>query len=170
MLADMATQIEAARRLYREAARLRESGADDTAAASMAKLMASDVAMRVTTDAVQIHGGYGYMREYPVERMMRDAKITQTYEGTNQIQRVVIARNVPKSITAASRSRGAVVSTVGRPWRAQSSTAGGGSGSDAGGSEVCVSAKAPSSRCWKSASAASASSTVMSPRLMSASV
>jgi alkylation response protein AidB-like acyl-CoA dehydrogenase len=60
----------------------------------MAKLYASDVAMRVTTDAVQIFGGYGYMREYPVERMMRDAKITQIYEGTNQIQRMVIAREI----------------------------------------------------------------------------
>ena len=66
--------------------------------ASIAKCFAADAAMKVTTDAVQLLGGYGYMREYPVERMMRDAKITQIYEGTNQIQRVVIARNVLKSI------------------------------------------------------------------------
>ena len=66
--------------------------------ASIAKLHASDTAMKVTTDAVQILGGYGYMREYPVERYMRDAKITQIYEGTNQIQRVVIARNILKAI------------------------------------------------------------------------
>jgi alkylation response protein AidB-like acyl-CoA dehydrogenase len=92
MLADMATQIEASRRLYREAARVRDAGGDYTQAASMAKLMASDTAMRVTTDAVQIHGGYGYMREYPVERFMREAKALQIVEGTNQIQRMVIGR------------------------------------------------------------------------------
>ena len=94
MLADMATQIEASRRLYREAGRLRDSGADDGQAASMAKLFASDTAMRVTTDAVQIHGGYGYMQEYPVERYMREAKGLQIVEGTNQIQRMVIARRL----------------------------------------------------------------------------
>jgi alkylation response protein AidB-like acyl-CoA dehydrogenase len=92
MLADMAVQIEAARRLYREAARFRDSGGNDSIAASMAKLFASDVAMRVTTDAVQIHGGYGYMREYPVERYMREAKALQIVEGTNQVQRMVIGR------------------------------------------------------------------------------
>jgi hypothetical protein len=96
MLADMATQIEAARRLYREAAHLRDAGGKDTIAASMAKLFASDMAMRVTTDAVQVLGGYGYISEYPLERMMRDAKITQIYEGTNQIQRLVIAREMLK--------------------------------------------------------------------------
>jgi alkylation response protein AidB-like acyl-CoA dehydrogenase len=94
MLADMATQLEAARRLYREAARLREAGGDYTTAASMAKLFASDMAMRVTTDAVQVHGGYGYMQEYPVERYMREAKALQIVEGTNQVQRVVIGRNL----------------------------------------------------------------------------
>jgi alkylation response protein AidB-like acyl-CoA dehydrogenase len=94
MLADMATQIEAARRLYREAARLRDGGGDYALAASMAKLMASDTAMRVTTDAVQVHGGYGYMREYPVERYMREAKALQIVEGTNQIQRMVIGRSL----------------------------------------------------------------------------
>jgi alkylation response protein AidB-like acyl-CoA dehydrogenase len=94
MLADMATQIEASRRLYREAARLRDAGGEDTKAASMAKLFGSDTAMRVTTDAVQIHGGYGYMQEYPVERYMREAKALQIVEGTNQVQRMVIARNL----------------------------------------------------------------------------
>jgi butyryl-CoA dehydrogenase len=88
ILADMATQIEAARSLIYSVARMIDAGAKDyTAVASMAKLFASDVAMKVTTDAVQILGGYGYMKEYPVEKMMRDAKITQIYEGTNQIQR-----------------------------------------------------------------------------------
>ena len=94
MLADMATQIEAARRLYREAARVRDAGEPPTVAASMAKLFASDTAMRVTTDAVQIHGGYGYMREYPVERYMREAKALQIVEGTNQVQRMVIGRHL----------------------------------------------------------------------------
>jgi alkylation response protein AidB-like acyl-CoA dehydrogenase len=97
MLADMATQIEASRRLYREAARVRDQGADYTLAASMAKLMGSDTAMRITTDAVQIHGGYGYMREYPVERYMREAKALQIVEGTNQIQRMVIGRSLLRS-------------------------------------------------------------------------
>jgi alkylation response protein AidB-like acyl-CoA dehydrogenase len=97
MLADMATQIEAARRLYREAARAREAGASYTVDASMAKLFASDTAMRVTTDAVQVHGGYGYMREYPVERYMREAKALQIVEGTNQVQRMVIGRHLSGS-------------------------------------------------------------------------
>jgi alkylation response protein AidB-like acyl-CoA dehydrogenase len=96
MLADMATQIEASRRLYREAGRLRDSGANYSQAASMAKLFGSDTAMRVTTDAVQIHGGYGYMQEYPVERYMREAKALQIVEGTNQIQRMVIGRNLSR--------------------------------------------------------------------------
>ncbi len=97
MLADMATQVEAARALVYASARMIDSGAKDTARESaMAKLFASDVAMKVTTDAVQILGGYGYMKEYPVEKMMRDAKITQIYEGTNQIQRQVIALSLIK--------------------------------------------------------------------------
>ncbi len=92
MLADMATQVEAARALVYAAARFIDSGAKEVSKISaMAKLFASDTAMRVTTDAVQVLGGYGYMKEYPVEKMMRDAKITQIYEGTNQIQREVIA-------------------------------------------------------------------------------
>jgi alkylation response protein AidB-like acyl-CoA dehydrogenase len=94
MLADMATQIEAARMLVYQAASLKNEGLPHSRQASMAKLFATDTAMRVTTDAVQIYGGYGYMREYPVERYMRDAKVTQIYEGSNQIQRVVIARHL----------------------------------------------------------------------------
>jgi alkylation response protein AidB-like acyl-CoA dehydrogenase len=93
MLADMATQVEAARHLVYVAATKVDGRAPDlTKMAAMAKLFASDMAMKVTTDAVQILGGYGYIQDYPVERMMRDAKITQIYEGTNQIQRVVISR------------------------------------------------------------------------------
>ncbi|CAN5121365.1 acyl-CoA dehydrogenase [soil metagenome] len=99
LLADMAMEIEAARLLvYRAASLVDAKDPKMTLFASMAKCFASDVAMKVTTDAVQILGGYGYMREYPVERMMRDAKITQIYEGTNQIQRVVIARNILKAL------------------------------------------------------------------------
>jgi len=95
MLADMATQIEAARALVYATARTIDAGAKDFAKESaMAKLFASDVAMRVAIDAVQIFGGYGYMRDYPVEKLMRDAKITQIYEGTNQIQRNVIAQEL----------------------------------------------------------------------------
>jgi len=97
MLADMATEIEAARALVYAVARTIDSGAKDFSKESaMAKVFASDVAMRVTTDAVQILGGYGYMKEYPVEKMMRDAKITQIYEGTNQIQRNVISLELIK--------------------------------------------------------------------------
>ncbi|MHB8573089.1 MAG: acyl-CoA dehydrogenase [Candidatus Dormibacteria bacterium] len=95
MMADMATQVEAARGLvYLAASKIDQKADDVTRFAAMAKLFASDTAMRVTTDAVQLLGGYGYMKEFPVERMMRDAKITQIYEGTNQIQRVVIARQL----------------------------------------------------------------------------
>ena len=97
MLANMATEIEAARALVYAAARMVDSGAKSVAKESaMAKLFASDTAMKVTIDAVQIFGGYGYMREYPIEKYMRDAKITQIYEGTNQIQRNVIAANLIK--------------------------------------------------------------------------
>jgi butyryl-CoA dehydrogenase len=97
MLADMATQVEAARALTYAAARFVDSGARSVAKiSSMAKVFASDTAMRVTTDAVQVFGGYGYMKEYPVEKMMRDAKITQIYEGTNQIQREIIALQLIK--------------------------------------------------------------------------
>ncbi|MGA7173333.1 MAG: acyl-CoA dehydrogenase family protein [Candidatus Dormiibacterota bacterium] len=95
MLADMATQMEAARCLTHEACRAVDARDPQmTRLAAMAKLAASDGAMRVTTDAVQVLGGYGYINEFPVERMMRDAKITQIYEGTNQIQRLVIAKRL----------------------------------------------------------------------------
>jgi butyryl-CoA dehydrogenase len=95
MLADMATQIEAARQLVHHAARVIDSGHKHiTKLSAMCKLMATDVAMRVTTDCVQLFGGYGYCKDYPIEKYMRDAKITQIYEGTNQIQRLVIARNL----------------------------------------------------------------------------
>jgi alkylation response protein AidB-like acyl-CoA dehydrogenase len=94
MLADMATSIHAARLLMLRAAALRDQNVACARESSMAKLFAGDTAMSVTTDAVQIFGGYGYMQEYPVERHMRDAKITQIYEGTQQIQRVVVARQV----------------------------------------------------------------------------
>jgi len=104
MLADMATQIEAARALVYHAAAVVDSGEKNVSKISaMAKLFASDVAMRVTTDAVQVLGGYGYMKEYPVEKMMRDAKITQIYEGTNQIQRTIIASQVIKESAAKER-------------------------------------------------------------------
>lgn len=95
-LADMATEIEAARLLCIKAAWLKDKGLPYAQASSMAKLFASDVAMRVTVEAVQIHGGYGYVKEYHVERLMRDAKITQIYEGTSEIQRIVISREVLK--------------------------------------------------------------------------
>lgn len=94
MLADMATRIDCARALVYRAARMREMGLPYSKESSMAKMYATDTAMEVTTNAVQILGGYGYCREYPVERYMRDAKITQIYEGTNQIQRIVIAKHV----------------------------------------------------------------------------
>ncbi|MBX6395781.1 MAG: acyl-CoA dehydrogenase family protein, partial [Alicyclobacillaceae bacterium] len=90
-LADMATRIEAARLLTYQAAWLEDHGLPYGKASAMAKLFASDTAMYVTTEAVQIFGGYGYIREFPVERYMRDAKITQIYEGTNEVQRMVIA-------------------------------------------------------------------------------
>jgi alkylation response protein AidB-like acyl-CoA dehydrogenase len=97
MLADMGTKLEGARGLLYRVANMLDGGDDGpelTKLSAMCKLACSDAAMDVTTDAVQILGGYGYIQEYPVERMMRDAKITQIYEGTNQIQRVVIAREL----------------------------------------------------------------------------
>jgi len=101
MLADMAVRVEAARGLLYDVGAMLDAGIDGpkvTKAAAMAKLACSDAAMAVTTDAVQILGGYGYIEEYPVERMMRDAKITQIYEGTNQIQRLVIARELLRDL------------------------------------------------------------------------
>ena len=97
MLADMATQVEAARALVYAAARMIDSGAKNfTQESAMSKVFASDTAMRVTTDAMQIFGGVGYMRDYPIEKMFRDAKITQIYEGTNQVLRTVIAFELRK--------------------------------------------------------------------------
>jgi butyryl-CoA dehydrogenase len=94
MLADMATNIDAARLLVWRAASLKDRGQPYATAASMAKLFAAEMAMKVATDAIQVHGGYGYIKDYPVERFFRDAKITQIYEGTSQIQRLVIAREI----------------------------------------------------------------------------
>lgn len=96
MLADMAAAVEAARALYLHAARRRDAGRPFTKEAAMAKLIASDTAMRVTTDAVQVLGGYGYVQDFPVERYMREAKVLQIVEGTNQIQRLVVARRLVK--------------------------------------------------------------------------
>jgi butyryl-CoA dehydrogenase len=99
ILADMATQVEAARALVYAVAKMVDAGNSHVAKESaMAKLFASDVAMRVTTDALQIFGGYGYMKDYPIEKYMRDAKITQIYEGTNQIQRNIIALQLIKEM------------------------------------------------------------------------
>ncbi len=95
-LADMATGIEAARLLCLKAASLKDQGKSYKTAGSMAKLFASEVAMAVTVEAVQIHGGYGYVKEYHVERLMRDAKITQIYEGTSEIQKIIISREILK--------------------------------------------------------------------------
>jgi alkylation response protein AidB-like acyl-CoA dehydrogenase len=109
-LADMETKCEAARGLLYRFGLMADAGVDGpelTRASAMAKLYCSDVAMEVTTDAVQILGGYGYMKEYPVERMMRDAKITQIYEGTNEIQRLVIAREMVRA------NRGSPLAAVG---------------------------------------------------------
>jgi alkylation response protein AidB-like acyl-CoA dehydrogenase len=97
MIADMATQIEAARSLVYQAAAMIDAGhRDSDKLSAMAKFFASDTAMRVTTDAVQLLGGYGYMKDYPLERMMRDAKVTQIYEGANQVQRLVVAQQLLK--------------------------------------------------------------------------
>jgi acyl-CoA dehydrogenase len=96
ILADMATEIEGARLLVLRSAALLDAKLDATLLSSMGKRVAADMAMRVTTDAVQIFGGYGYTKDYPVEKLMRDAKLMQIYEGTSQIQRVVIARELLK--------------------------------------------------------------------------
>jgi alkylation response protein AidB-like acyl-CoA dehydrogenase len=96
LLADMAMDIEAARLLTLKSAWLIDQGRRNTKESSFAKAFAADLAMRVTTDAVQILGGAGYITEHPVERMMRDAKVTQIFEGTNQIQRLIIARHILK--------------------------------------------------------------------------
>jgi alkylation response protein AidB-like acyl-CoA dehydrogenase len=95
-LADMATRIEAARLLCLKAAWEKDNGLDYALSSSMAKVYASETAMWVTTEAVQVHGGYGYVKEFHVERLMRDAKITQIYEGTSEIQKLVIGREILK--------------------------------------------------------------------------
>jgi butyryl-CoA dehydrogenase len=103
MLADMATQVEAARHLVYTAARAADVKAKNVSKLSaMCKLFATDVAMMVTTNAVQLFGGYGYCKDYPIEKYMRDAKITQIYEGTNQIQRLVIARALLREAASAT--------------------------------------------------------------------
>jgi alkylation response protein AidB-like acyl-CoA dehydrogenase len=94
MLADMATRVAAARALLLQGARAKDRGETVTEVAAMAKVFASEAAMWVTTQAVQIFGGYGYMRDYPVERLFRDAKVTEIYEGTSEVQRIVIARGL----------------------------------------------------------------------------
>jgi butyryl-CoA dehydrogenase len=93
-LADMATQIEAARQLIHHAAALKDAGEPCLKQAAMAKLFASEIAERVCSDAIQIHGGYGYVADFPVERIYRDVRVCQIYEGTSDIQRILIARNL----------------------------------------------------------------------------
>ncbi|MEL7341017.1 MAG: acyl-CoA dehydrogenase family protein, partial [Bacteroidota bacterium] len=100
-LADMATEIEASRWLTLKAAFDKDNGLDYTTSAATAKLYASKTAMKVTSESIQVHGGNGYVREYHVERMLRDAKITEIYEGTSEIQRIVIARNLQKQLARA---------------------------------------------------------------------
>ncbi|MBW8481064.1 acyl-CoA dehydrogenase family protein [Actinomadura parmotrematis] len=100
LLADMAAAVDGARAAYLDAARRKDRGLPFARQASVAKLLATDAAMKVTTDAVQVLGGYGYTRDFPVERYMREAKVMQIFEGTNQIQRMVIARHLAKSATA----------------------------------------------------------------------
>jgi acyl-CoA dehydrogenase len=102
MIADMGTAIEAARLLTWRSAALLDEGKRATFASSHAKRFAADTAMKVTTDAVQVYGGYGFIKDYPVEKLMRDAKIMQLYEGTSQIQRLVIAREtlLPRQLEA----------------------------------------------------------------------
>ncbi|HOI04086.1 MAG TPA: acyl-CoA dehydrogenase family protein, partial [Dermatophilaceae bacterium] len=96
LLADMEAAVTSARAAYLYAARLKDAGRPYTKEASVAKLVATDAAMKVTTDAVQVFGGYGYTRDFPVERYMREAKVTQIFEGTNQIQRLVISRQLQR--------------------------------------------------------------------------
>jgi cyclohexane-1-carbonyl-CoA dehydrogenase len=102
MLADAGTEIEAGRGLMLRAAVSHDEGISNTKLASMAKCFCSDAAMKITTDMVQLLGGYGYMKDYPMERMFRDAKLTQIFEGTNQIQRMIIGRELIKAWQASS--------------------------------------------------------------------
>ena len=103
LLADMAAAVDSARATYLMAARKRDAGKPFTRDAAVAKLIATDAAMKVTTDAVQVFGGYGYTRDFPVERYMREAKVTQIFEGTNQIQRLVISRQLLKNSSSSSK-------------------------------------------------------------------
>jgi alkylation response protein AidB-like acyl-CoA dehydrogenase len=105
MIADLSTRLEAARLLTYRAAALKRDGASFSLAASQAKLFASRTAVEAADTAVQIHGGYGYIEEYPVERLYRDAKATELYEGTSEIQRLVIARHLLRDSVEESRSR-----------------------------------------------------------------
>jgi alkylation response protein AidB-like acyl-CoA dehydrogenase len=98
LLADMAAAVESSRSTYLQAARRRDLGRPFTQQAAIAKLVCTDAAMKVTTDAVQVLGGYGYTREFPVERYMREAKVTQIFEGTNQVQRLVISRDLLRNV------------------------------------------------------------------------
>jgi alkylation response protein AidB-like acyl-CoA dehydrogenase len=102
LLADMAAAVDTARATYLDAARRRDAGRPYSRQASVAKLVATDAAMRVTTDAVQVLGGYGYTRDFPVERYMREAKVMQIFEGTNQIQRMVIGRHLAREAAPAA--------------------------------------------------------------------
>jgi butyryl-CoA dehydrogenase len=138
MLADMATQIEAARQLVYSAARAIDAGhAGASKYAAMCKVFASDTAMKVTTDAVQLFGGYGYCRDYPIEKYMRDAKITQIYEGANQIQRLVIGRALTKEATGLSSMLDVKVEHFPdvAEEQAEPALAGAGTGAGAGGSK-----------------------------------
>jgi acyl-CoA dehydrogenase len=112
MIADMATKVEAARLLVHKSAVLRDQGRPNTLVSSHAKRFAADTAMEVTTDAVQVYGGYGFIKDYPVEKLMRDAKIMQLYEGTSQIQRLVIAREtlLPRRVAEPARPAAALAS------------------------------------------------------------
>jgi acyl-CoA dehydrogenase len=98
MLADMKTKIEAARLLTWKSASMADAGLQNTEAAAHAKVFAADTAMQVTTDAVQIYGGYGYSEEYPVARLMRGAKVIQIYEGSSQVQRMIIGREITRNL------------------------------------------------------------------------
>lgn len=101
MIADMAIQVEAARALVYQVARMVDKGVKEYGMASaMSKVFPSDVAMKVATDAIQVLGGYGYMKDYPVEKYFRDAKITQIYEGTNQIQRAIIVSHLVRELAS----------------------------------------------------------------------
>jgi butyryl-CoA dehydrogenase len=133
MLADMATAVDAARLLTWRAATLKDQRRPYGRAASMAKLFASETAMRVATDGIQVHGGYGYIKEYPVERFFRDAKITQIYEGTSQIQRLVIARHLLEPGGVGAATHGEPAAPDGRAALPSPGGWGGGVGGVAGG-------------------------------------